>query len=259
MSRKRTHKVKTKQRIESLRGTTSGVVSQISVTYDSETGGFEISGVDPATLRSEIFYERDSGKDKIVLSVPAKSNLPAFDSWRQVTGQVAHLIAIDTNSRVVNGKRVSVTFACYIPNKLQNLGKYFYFEPLCSYAVLDVVAAASPERIGWHLILREHLNMSLIPPEEKLGIVVDSELGRLNAINSRTEAYYETHMLPDRMLMMYASDAAAGPVLADMIKFCDTSARRMLDHIEAESIEFPATVGNDPNYRNCFFLDFKRT
>ena len=154
---------------------------------------------------------------------------------------------------------MSVTFACYIPSRRENLGKSFYFEPLCSYAVLDAIPAASPERIGWHLVFRDHLKMNLIPIEDRVGVVVDSELGHLEAMNGRTQPYYQTHVLPDRVLMMYAADAAAGPVLAEMIKYCDTSARKVLDYIDSHSIEFPATVGDDPNYADCFFLDFKRT
>lgn len=251
------HRKPSQVRNTALLGITSGVVNEINVTYDSGTGGFEIAEVDPASLKTEVYYERASGKDKVTLSIPAKSELPAFDPWRQLKGQVTYLLAIDTNTKTVNDRRISVTFASIIPGNLNSQGQSGFFLPLCAYAIFDALPNVNPERIGWHLVLQNHLRPETA--NERIGIVVDSELGLLPKINNRNVGYYGEHFLPPIALMIYgSSDADSNTIPGQMIRYCDKMSEHMFKHLMPKLDQLPQLNEGDANYLGHLLIKFKR-
>jgi hypothetical protein len=255
----RKHRKLTQARRTALLGKTPSVVKKITVTYDSRTEGFEITEVDPATLKAEVYYERRSGKDKVVLSVPAATELPGFDPWRQIKGQVSYLLAIDTNTKMIDGRRVSVVVASHIPQRLSSLGEIVPFDALCAYAVFDAAPHVNPERIGWHLVLANHLRPESLAPGERVGIVVDSELSLLPEINARNTGYYSEHLLPLFAMMLYGSaDAGSDTLPSQMIRYCDKLAELALKGLEPKLDALPALNKGDANYGGHLPLQFKR-
>ena len=243
----------------SFSGTTPGGVDQINVTFDSTTHGFEIAEVHPTTLKTEIRYERASGKDKVIASVPARENLPAFDLWTQMKEQVTYLVAIDTNTKEVGGRRLSISTACAVPGRLADQRTPIPFDPLCAYAVLDVSPSTNPERIGWHLLIRNHISTARLAAEDRVGVVVDSELGLLPKINSRTHHYYADHILPPNVVMLYGtSDAGGESLLNAMIRYCDKYSRLLFDQVAARIGNLPPLAMGDSNYAGHLVVQFKR-
>lgn len=254
MSRKRSDSKR--ERKTAILGTSVGVVSEITVTYDSATEGFEISNVDPRSLKSEVFFERESGKDKILLSVPARSDLPAFDAWRQIVGQVSYLFAVDTNTRTVSGRRVSVSVACFIPARIDSLERNVSCGLICGYALFDVAPGLNPECLAWHLLFRNHILPARFQPKDQVGVVVDSELGLLPHINARTKPYYDSFHLPSNVRLIYSSsDADSGTLPSQMLRGCDTRASKLFDQLMPKLNAPPPLLKGDGNYSGYLALN----
>lgn len=238
---------------------TSGVVDQINVTYDARTGGFEFPEADPATVQTKVRYERASGKEKVVASVPANLGVSAFNLLAQLKRQVAYLVAVDTNTKMVGGRRLSVSTACFVPGRLANQGNPIAFDPLCAYAIFDAAPEANPERIGWHLLIRNHILPARLANEERVGVVVDSELSLLPAINSGDRHYYADHPLPPGVVMLYGtSDSGSDTLLNAMIRHCDKYATLMLEQVAARLGNLPELSRGDDNYAGHLAIHFKR-
>jgi hypothetical protein len=222
----------------------------LSITFDSATQSISIAEADPASFRTEVYYERDSGKDKVLLSATAKDNLPAFDPWEQILGQYSYLFAIDTNTRVLSGRRISFSLACTLPTRLQELPKKIELRGLCAYALFEAEPGVNPETIAWHLLFQRHLLPANFPAHEAIGVVVDSELGGLPRINARTEPYYGEHLLPPSTTLLYASaDAATQTIPSEMIRYCDVMAGRLFDDLAPQLERFPSPRNGDSNFQ----------
>ena len=242
----------------SLIGMTSGIVEEINVTFDLSTRSIQITELDPATLRSQVSYERVSGKDKILASVPASSDLPAFDLLAQLKGQASYLVAIDTNTRDVCGRRISVSMACAVPGRLTDHRDPIPFDPLCAYAIFDAASHTNPERIGWHLLLRHHIALAKLGISDRVGVVVDSELGLLPKMNSRMHNYYADHVLPANVVMLYGtSDAGDDSLVNAMIRYCDKYSSLLLDRLTDNLDSLPPLSPGDSNYAGHLAIQFK--
>ncbi|MCD7096970.1 hypothetical protein [Stenotrophomonas sp. MMGLT7] len=247
-SKKKRNKNKKKERIEYIQWTTRGEVTSIEVSFDPATGKVTSPQADKHTMRSEISYERDSGKNKVLASVPAINGASVFDAWEQLVSQATHIIAVDTNSRDVNGRKISVTFACRTAKMLPPAPEYSVaFVPLCCYVIFDVTDGVNPERIGWHLTLKNHINIEKLGDGQSLGIIVDSELGKLQDLNKRAAGYYQDILLPEKSFMTYASDAAMENPASVMIKYCHDSANKVFDRMinDFMNIEIPNNGNSD--------------
>jgi hypothetical protein len=96
----------------------------------------------------------------------------------------------------------SVTVACLVTDivvdgpkwdaKLRELTHVLEFEG----------AVQPPERVGWQLIIEAVLSAGLPLP---VGLIVDSELGQLEAINNKTEPLCGDFVLPNGFRLIYAS------------------------------------------------------
>jgi hypothetical protein len=184
---------KTKTRNTAFVGTMKDAVSKIRITFDPSAESFEIEGADPSSYYQEVFYERASGNEKVVVRQPAHPNQPA---------------------EIVN-----------------------------------------PETIGWHLVLREHIRPSTFSAKERVGLVVDSELGKLMQINERSEPYYRGHLLPKNVGLIYAStDATSGSLPGAMIKACDTVARLVGKDLTTWRA-WPEMMGQTPDCDGYFCVE----
>jgi hypothetical protein len=248
MNRKRNRQVR--KRHTAIYATTAKEVTKLSVTYDSATDSISIADADPASYRTEIFYERDSGKDKVLLSATATETLPAFDPWEQILGQCSYLFAIDTNTRILSGRRISYSLACALPTRLQELPQKIQLRGLCAYALFETAPEVNPETVAWHIFLRRHILPANLPPQAVVGIVVDSELGRLPKINARTEPYYDKFFLPPSVMLIYASsDAATQTIPSEMIRYCDTMASQLFDDLAPQLDRLPSPTNGDSNFK----------
>ena len=237
-------------------GQTAGVVDSITVVHDEATGEMRIEELDPTSLRIEHFYKRASGKEKILLSAPALASDIRFSYLSSIRKNCDYLVAVDTNTRSIGNSRVSVTFAYMTPLLKQHTGD-IPFSPLAAYVVLNVSADTNPERIGWHLIVQNHLAPAHAVARLRVGLIVDSELGAIPRINQGAEPYYAASRLPAYARLIYASDASADTLPSQMIRYCDTCAEKALDDIARKSGSVNFSRNGDQNFHSYARLVFR--
>jgi hypothetical protein len=135
------------------------------------------------------------------------------------------LIAVDTNTEVVDGTRLSTCFSYVVPRKLAEHDDKVLFVPLCGYVFINVREFINPELLGWHLILKNHVET--VPAKiARVGMIVDSNLGNLPKINQRGMPYLLEHKLPAHVTLIYASDAMTDTLPNQMLRYCDKAAEQ---------------------------------
>jgi hypothetical protein len=156
------------------------------------------------------------------------------------------------------GKRCGICVSYFTPQppaKCDSGGVPFIC--LAAYLIVGIHEKVNPEQIGWHQILTKHLNSARMP-DQRIAMVVDSELGFHRDINDRKKSYYMNNMLPDQLTLVYASSDADNETLGGkMIRMCDDMANKLFDELEAKSIPAPRKKTEDENYEVIYSLGFK--
>ncbi len=192
---------------------------------------------DPLHSRLEVSYERDSGKPKVISTAPIGQEGLDWDFDTHVLRRYRYLCGVDTNYAEVDGKRLAVTAIYHCPDRLEMNDKAIRLEPLAVYLITEPKADLNPELVGWHIALTQHLRK---PAGGGLvGMVVDSEAGRLAGINHRAESYIEEHFLPPYIELIYASSDKTETVSNQLIRYCDKAATLVLNEIRAGRMMIP--------------------
>ncbi|WP_207878181.1 hypothetical protein [Pseudomonas sp. 32_A] len=209
-------------------GHATEIIKSLTLNIDTITGIASILELDPSTLRSEISYQRQNGKDKVIYSTPAKGFSALNESHLdQLKKQFDYLIAIDTNTiekpERTQGCRVSVCASSAINQSLDSLPENVQSTPVAAYLIVDPGPTVNPEPLGWHLNISRLITIPALN-SKKIGVIVDSELGLLPEINARKTPYYGEHILPENMTLIYASSDKPETLANQMIKHCDAMA-----------------------------------
>ena len=187
-------------------------------------------------------YARSGKKDKIISSINYGSNAPKttgyMSQWSPanvVVDRFDSLIAVDTNTKFINGVWTSVTAAWVIEpewKKSIQQGR-LNMSLLSCFMELHAEPPVDTEGRGWYTTLHFGLDQqhATITPQS-IGLIVDSKLGDHDRINARTLGYFSNHMLPPSFNLVYASDAAADSFLNKMIRQCDKTASDILLSVE---------------------------
>lgn len=225
-----------KKRIEHLYGTTAGSVTEIVVTVDERTGDIQFGGAMVNTY-SEVSYKRTKGP-KVVSRIPQADPTLSFNSSTALFKNYDFLCAVDTNTREINDQRVSVvgvvTFRQAPPP--EGASEYWALDvPFCwEFVGLKV---EKPENFGWVAALEKLHHLKLIEPEMRVGMVVDSDLGNLIDYNARRKPYFESHMLPENVQLIYASaDTGGESLLNRVLKVADSVSAQVLDAMASGAV-----------------------
>lgn len=223
------------------------------VTYDSADGTIEIHNANQDSFHLSRSYERTLEKEKVISLIKAGGSKVSFDSWPELQSSFDYLIAVDTNTRMVAGRRLSVTVAYHSPKLLKLMTNEVPFNPLCGYVMLDINSGINPECFGWHLILKNHTK-KLGFEKLRLGLIVDSELGQISAMNKRQVPYYRDFLLPNYTTILYASDAAADSLPNMMIRYCDKAAEAVFKYFNGDLSSISHIQSDDDNCKGYAFF-----
>ncbi|MDD5692073.1 MAG: hypothetical protein PHP10_02725 [Candidatus Omnitrophica bacterium] len=230
---------KSKKRNKIITATTV-VTDSLSVDYDPSTDNFIFNEADTATVKSRITYTRASGKEKVLTVSPGHDKAASFDQTRNLKHSVDYLCAIDTNTRMINNVKVSVSVIYQVPGILRRHAQAIPLIYLCSYLITGVKEGVNPEVIGWHLFLNNKIQFDHFKNQRRLGLVVDSELAKLDAINSITVPYYKDCFLPKFVTLIYAStDSGKENIANQLLSYCDKGAGMVLEHIQRNQLTIP--------------------
>jgi hypothetical protein len=249
---------KTKLRQDQVYGTVNvGEDRTLTLNYYPQTDEVEIVDAEKGSTRIERNYGRNSGKPKVVSSIPSDGKI--FFTAERALFAYDSVIAVDTNSRMIFGKQCGVCVSYFTPQppaKCDSNGVPFIC--LAAYLIVGIRKEVNPEQIGWHLILTKHLNSSRTP-DQRIAIVVDSELGSHREINERKKSYYMNNILPAQLTLVYASSDVDNETLGGkMIRMCDGMATKVFDELETKTIPAPRKKTEDENYEAIYSLGFKR-
>jgi hypothetical protein len=214
MSRKSRMSQGRKPRTEYIYGTTLGGDSRIVIHVDSATR--EISfGQRMENVYLERSCERPKGP-KVVSRIPQAQAELLFDEAAAFDKNFDHLFAVDTNTKPVGEKTISVVGVVTIANAPSAPGDrsrtWQFGVPFClEYSDLRT----KPEPFGWLEALGILAQQGRFIRGQRIGLIVDSELGALRAYNDRTMPVDTGRILPPGVTLVYASgDSAAAQVLA---------------------------------------------
>ncbi|HEY0233696.1 MAG TPA: hypothetical protein VGC86_01380 [Afipia sp.] len=222
---------------------------KIEATYDFERNAIDIVGAEPGSTKTVRSYERASGKPKVTSSVPSTgTTMKAFD----------YVVAIDTNSRMIGGKKCAVCFSYFAPKCLSAYEDRIPFLPLTAYFIIGINDTENPERIGWHLTLTRNIIPAYRADHGRIAVVSDSELGLHTQINARKVGYYDNQMLPDWATIVYGSDKERDTLQGAMLALCHQGADRLLNELEKLPEPFAKQTGGDGAYEGFAEVRFKR-
>ncbi|NTU49664.1 MAG: hypothetical protein HGA87_01995 [Desulfobulbaceae bacterium] len=230
---------KPKKRNETITATTV-VTDSISVDYDPSTDSLIFNEADTATVKSQVTYTRVSGKEKVLTVSPRREKAASFNQTRNLKASVDYLCAIDTNTKVINNVKVSVSVIYQVPGILKNHTRDIPLIYLCSYLITGVKEGVNPEVIGWHLFLNNKIQLDHFKNQRRLGLVVDSELAKLDAINAIKVPYYKNYFLPKFVTLIYAStDSGKENIANQLLSYCDKGAGMVLEHVQRNQLIIP--------------------
>ena len=107
-----------KKRRDWVYGTVNVTDGHLTVHYDPLRDAIDIEGAEPGSTRTDTSYPRSSGKPKIVTSVPTFGSSP-FTAAKALLAY-DRVIAVDTNTHIVDGVRWGVCSSYYVPEPLSH-------------------------------------------------------------------------------------------------------------------------------------------
>lgn len=186
-----------------------------------------------------VHYNRPKGP-KVIAKIPQ----PGSDYYMSPFSFVEHfdvIFAIDTNTKTIKGVKHSVgamSVLDLLRVKRNNRGLVREVE-----ANMNMFGALmhgrnysiNPEPIFWATGIHEGI-MKLYPgynSSQTIGVVVDSDLSKIDAWNKREIPLFKEQYLPQNFYLIYASaDSGSDFILNQLLKLCDKEANLQFDRIE---------------------------
>lgn len=224
-------------RREWIYGSTADIVSSLTIQMDPTTKQLKILEIDPTTIRRQITHERAGKDDKVIYSAPSADFSLSLTDFSELKSRFHYLMAVDTNTLndIHQGYRVSACCIYVVKEPLQTLSTEIAYQHHASYLILNTDHQAKSEPLGWHLAISRSIPGDFIQ-RNRIGVIVDSELGKHVSINSYKEPYYETTNLPPTMQLIYASSDKSANFTNDMIRHCDSGAKAVLNEFRRRGI-----------------------
>jgi hypothetical protein len=156
-----------------------------------------------------------------------------------VVGGLSHLssydviFAIDTNSVEIGGEFIAVSG--FLPFSVRRReGEYFFELGEKSVQIYEFHGLTfKPELFAISKLISD-LDKHSPNGIPRIGIITDSELGSLEAFNTRTAPLIGEAYLPDQFTLMYASTDTGWEVINKVLRLCDSAAASHIDDIKAE-------------------------
>lgn len=211
-----------KERIDAVVWQTDGPVNKLTIGCDLMLGRYDLLEADPVKTIVSRYYERPSGKPKYLAQSSPLSKDAVLCSESSILMNCECLVSIDTNTRLMNGRRVSVTTAYMTDIPLILDQTEIPFSHLVSYIVVGHSHEVAAEKLGWYLVMKNKLRPK-VKGSKKLGIIVDAHLSEIPTINARSQSFYRNYLLPEQFSMIYASDCAADGIVNHMIRYSEKS------------------------------------
>lgn len=147
-----------------------------------------------------------------------------------------HLFAIDTNT--IKFKDVgTISFTTVYKGVMKNLdGVYGHTSGETVFQDYRLNVPGNPEVSAWHVLISriQEFNPKLFG---RIGIIVDSELGKIKDINFRRSPILDNFYLPPNFELIFASDKSGKEEYFSnkLLALCEANSKRMLGEIERDN------------------------
>lgn len=203
-----------------------------------------ITEVSDAHVTSQ--YKR--AKKPKILSKVSTGNRVAKVSINKAIADYEKLLAIDTNTKEVAGRMLSVTAVVIARLQSSSAGGF-----VCQYEIPLLIAFTSilgqPERLGWVFALKELLRCNRISLNTSIGMIVDSDLGLLPEFNSRRMPLIGNEYLLGCVELLYGSaDTGSSDLIPNrLIKEADRASSSILrEYADGTRVHDLRTVPGNP-------------
>lgn len=238
-----------KNRTELIYAATRGEVSELSITVDPATGEFSF-GNEMTNVYTEVNYDR-SKKPKVVSRIPQNDARLTFDAHAALKKNFDFICAVDTNTKAINGKKVSVVGIVTVkPVSLpgpKGIQTFWQFDVPCCIEYIELKPPV--ENFGWMSALDLLFRRGYTNKTKKIGMIVDSDLGRINDFNQRNTPVYGPVLLPENVQLIYASaDTGMDLLVNKSLSVADSVASQVITALEKGEAPF-----NVKRVRSDFF------
>ena len=247
-------KKRLKPRSEQIYSTTKGKVTEISWSFNPQTGDIDFD-TEMINIYSETTFNRPKGR-KVVSRVPIPGEAQ-FNINDAIEKNFDVIFAIDTNTRKIRGCSISVSgvIQCQKVFAIDPFGvacRYWqYFTPFC---MEFIEAKYKPENLGWMMLINYLTSSMRDILKKRIGIIVDSDLGNLNQYNLRTSPIYGEVFLPKNIQLIYASSEVGRDLFPNqMLKFADNASTIFLRALESGHIPL-----NNKRIEGAPYLGYRR-
>lgn len=237
-----------KPRKEIIKCKSDKKIAKLSITYDSKRDLLTMPDADINTISVERSYKRSSGKDKVLSSIPGVGMNAAFDVNSMLVKEYDYIMAIDTNSRVIDGNKVSICTCCMVLGSVKQFTTTREVSMSCdSFLIFNPLETLNPEQIGWFLAIKYLLTLPFDNGRGKLALIVDSEKDSLPKFNSRSLPFFLNHYLDKQLKFCYASDKDTDTISGILLKQCHLRSNELVRAFQKNKLNLSEKV-QSPDY-----------
>ncbi|MDI1254539.1 MAG: hypothetical protein PSV16_00435 [Flavobacterium sp.] len=212
-----------------------------NVEFDEENKTLKISNIGRLNIpkydqvKTEIFYERDSGKNKILHLQYFNKNLIDFQFNDGLRNRYNMVFACDTNYKIVDNEKLCVGCLSILAFSKSN---FHAFPIKAAVFSTSITENTNPERISWRLFL-DYINSDKYK-QSKICFFVDSELNKIDEFNMARESIIDDFFLPKNITMSYASADTGKEYIGNQLLLCsDNAATELLNYLINNNFKFP--------------------
>ena len=176
-------------------------------------------------------YDRKNGKEKVITEGLVLDGQCFINPDFPILN-FEHLIAVDTNTTMIDGEKVSIAAVAY-SKQLDKTGEEVALsvpQLVSSYEYRNI--EGNEERLVWKEII-EAMERADQYKAGKVALIVDSDLGNHSKYNQRELPIYDDFFLPERVTLLYGSADTGMEIMANrMIRFCDKRAAYIMNALK---------------------------
>lgn len=202
-----------------------------------ELMGLALDGrrIKPDVTFSQTHYIGESGKEKVLSRVQDKVIPNEGDLIRHLSSSFDLIIAVDTNTKVIESEAVSVSGVIHcVVQATPDPGRYNVVFPSHGAILFRNCPSELPsEKFGWMTVM-QNINRDPLNRIKKYAIITDHDLGNHTLYNNKKLPIFRDFYLPDNFILMYGSDRSQQNLLTYLIKQCDKKSADALKAFEQD-------------------------
>ncbi len=203
----------------------------------------------PTSAMIEQNYAREKGR-KVIARASVDAQEAHIDFDRALLAYDL-CIAVDTNTRTVQGVPISVTGIVGGVPEINNEGKHWLrYKPFNCLEFRGV--SCSPEKLGWNEVIRLYMQSPEYAADQAYCVIVDAHLNEIERINKRLDPILDTH-LPSNFTIAYATADAGDNVHNQMLRDANRLSGRIFESLKAD----PSDHGLQ-NVQSPYYTAFRR-